>query len=156
MRPVNALDEFRSTLPAWRVAIEEWLDQQPAWFRNDPAWASSIYLLGAPPLVALGSMTLKSLEEGWIHWQELLRRADGTGEIETALARAAYRLAQDDAGPALGLMLLFPAVNVFRWAHAAGVLHLLLDEERHHPLLGRRPTPTCVGRCLSPYGTGHS
>ena len=134
---MNALDDFRLTLPAWRHAVEEWLDEQPAWFRNDPTWASSVYLLGAPPLVALGSMTLKSLEEGWIHWDELLRRADGAGDIEVALARAAYGLAQGDAGPALGLMLLFPAIESFRWAHAAGVLYLLVDGWRHrHPVVG--------------------
>ena len=134
---MNALDEFRSTLPAWRVAVEEWLDQQPAWFRNDPAWASSVYLLGAPSLVALGSMTLKSLEEGRIHWEELLARADSAGDVEVALARAAYRLAQGDPGPALGLMLFFPAVEVFRWGHAAGVLYLCVDGWlRRHPFAG--------------------
>ena len=132
---MNALEEFRSTLPAWRTAVESWLDDQPAWFRNDPAWASSVYLLGAPPLVALASMTLKSLEEGWIRWEELARRADGAGEIEATLCRAAYRLAQGDPGPALGLMLLFPAVEVFRWAHAAGVLYLLVEQRQQHPLL---------------------
>ena len=133
---MNALDEFRSTLPAWRVAVEEWLDQQPAWFRNDPAWASSIYLLGAPPLVLLGSMTLKSVEQGWIHWEELLARADSAGDVEVTLARAAYRLAQGDPSPALGLMLLFPMVDVFRWAHAAGVLYLQVDDQlRYHPFL---------------------
>ena len=133
---MNALDEFRSTLPAWRIAVDEWLDRQPAWFRNEPAWASSIYLLGAPPLVALGSMTLKSLEEGWINWEELLYRADAAGDVEAALARAAYRLAQSDPGAALGLMLLFPAIAAFRWAHAAGVLYLLVDDRRHlHPFL---------------------
>ena len=133
---MNALDEFRSTLPAWRVAVERWLDDQPAWFRNDPAWASSVYLLGAPSLVALGSMALKSLEEGWINWQELLVRADAAGDVEAALACAAYRLAQGDPGPALGLMLLFPAVDVFRWAHSAGALYLLVDHRRHvHPFV---------------------
>jgi hypothetical protein len=134
---MNALDEFRSTLPAWRMAVEEWLDRQPAWFRNDPAWAGSVYLLGAPPLVALGSMTLKSLEEGWINWEQLLGRADAAGDVEAALARAAYGLAQGDPGAALGLMLLFPAIEVFRWAHAAGTLYLLVNDRRHlHPLLG--------------------
>lgn len=134
---MNALDEFRSTLPAWRTAVEKWLERQPAWFRNDPAWAGSVYLLGAPPLVALGSMTLKSLEEGWINWEKLLGRADAAGDVEAALARAAYGLAQGDPCPALGLMLLFPAIEVFRWAHAAGVLYLLLDDQRHrHPFLG--------------------
>lgn len=133
---MNALEDFRSTLPAWRVAVGEWLDQQPAWFRNDPAWTSSVYLLGAPPLVALGSMTLKSLEEGWIHWDELLHRAGDAGDIEVALARAAYRLAQGDAGPALGLMLLFPTIEVFRWAHAAGVLYLLvMGADRGYPYM---------------------
>ncbi len=134
---MNALAEFRSTLPAWRVAVEEWLDQQPVWFRNDPAWASSVYLLGAPPLVALGSMALKNLEEGWIDWEELLARGDDAGDMESALARAAYRLAQGDPGPALGLMLVFPAVEVFQWGHAAGVLYLLIDgRNHHHPFLG--------------------
>jgi hypothetical protein len=114
---MNALDEFRSTLPAWRVAAEEWLDRQPAWFRNNPAWASSVYLLGAPTLVALGSMALKSLEQGWINWDELLARADRAGDVEVTLARAAYRLAQDDPGPALGLMLLFMLVADRRLSH---------------------------------------
>jgi hypothetical protein len=134
---MNPLDEFRSTLPVWRVAVEEWLDRQPAWFRNDPVWAGSVYLLGAPSLVALGSMTLKSLEQGWINWDELLARADRAGDVEVALARAAYRLAQGDPGPALGLMLLFPSVEDFRWAHAAGVLFMLVADRRYyHPMFG--------------------
>ena len=59
---MNTLEGFRSTLPVWRIAVEEWLECQPAWFRNDPAWASAVYLLGAPPLMALGSAALKSVE----------------------------------------------------------------------------------------------
>lgn len=132
---MNTLEEFRSTLPVWRVAVEEWLDRQPAWFRNDPGWASSVYLLGAPPLVALGSMALKSVEESWIRWDEILARADATGDVEAALARAAYELAHGDPGPALGLMLVFPRLAVFRWAHAAGVLYQIVDaRSRAHPL----------------------
>lgn len=132
---MNTLEEFRSTLPVWRVAVEEWLDRQPAWFRNDPGWASSVYLLGSPPLVALGSMALKSLEEGWIRWDEILTRAGATGDVEAALARAAYELAKGDPGPALGLILVFPRLTVFRWAHAAGVLYQIVDARSHsHPL----------------------
>ncbi len=132
---MNALDEFRSTLPTWRVAVEEWIDRQPAWFRNDPAWASSVYLLGAPPLVALGSMALKNVEEGWIGWEEILARADTAGVVEVALAHAAYELAKGDPGPALGLMLVFPRLPVFKWAHAAGVLYQIVEaRSRSHPL----------------------
>ncbi len=134
---MNALDEFRSTLPAWREAVEEWLGRQPTWFRRDPAWVGSVYLLGEPSLVALGSMRLKSLEERWINWEELMDRADGAGDVEAALTRAAYRIAQGDPGPALGLMLLFPNVEAFRWAHAAGVLFTLVQDRRNfHPLVG--------------------
>jgi len=132
---MNTLEEFRSTLPVWRVAVEEWLDRQPAWFRNDAGWASSVYLLGAPPLLALGSMALKSVEEGWIRWDEILTRADAAGDVEAALARAAFELAKGDPGPALGLMLVFPGLTVFRWAHAAGVLYQMVDARSHfHPL----------------------
>ncbi len=132
---MNALEEFRSTLPVWRVAVEEWLEAQPAWFRNDPAWASSVYLLGAPPLEALASMTLKSVEEGWIRWDEILARAGATGEVEAALAGAAYELANGDPGPALGLMLVFPRLPVLRWAHAAGILYQIVEARSHsHPL----------------------
>jgi hypothetical protein len=132
---MSTLTEFRATLPGWRPAVEEWLDRQPAWFRNDPAWASSVYLLNAPPLVALGSMSLKSVEEGWIQWEALFERAVHAGEVEAALARAAYELGRGDPGPALGLMLVFPHVPVFAWAHAAGVLHELVHERlRRHPL----------------------
>lgn len=133
---MNALAAFRSTLPAWRVAVDEWLDGQPAWFRNEPEWASAVYLLGAPPLVALGSMSLKSLEQGWIAWDEILARARAAGDVEAALAAAAYHLAQGDPGPALGLMLVFPGIEVFRWAHAAGTLYHLVECRRHlHPLV---------------------
>jgi len=132
---MTALAEFRAAFPAWRTAVEEWLDRQPAWFRNDPAWASSVYLLNAPPLVALGSMSLKSVEEGCIRWDSLVERAARAGEVETALARAAHELASGDPGPALGLMLVFPGVPVFAWAHAAGVLYELVEERlRRHPL----------------------
>ena len=132
---MTALEEFRSTLPTWRVAVEEWLDRQPPWFRNDPAWASSVYLLGAPPLVALGSMALKGVEGGWIQWDEILARAHAAGVVEAALAHAAYELAKGDSGPALGLMLVFPGLSVFSWAHAAGVLyHLVQDRAQCHPL----------------------
>jgi hypothetical protein len=34
-------------------------------------------------------MALKSLEEGWIQWEELLARADSAGDIEAVLVRAA-------------------------------------------------------------------
>ena len=132
---MNTLEEFRSTLPVWRVAVEEWLDRQPAWFRNDPAWASSVYLLGAPPLLAVGSMSLKSVEEGWIQWDEIIARADAAGIVEAALAQAAFELAQGDPGPALGLMLVFPKLQIFRWAHAAGVLYQLVQgRAESHPL----------------------
>ncbi|MDQ3569834.1 MAG: hypothetical protein M3450_04450 [Actinomycetota bacterium] len=132
---MTTLEEFRSTLPIWRVAVEEWLDRQPAWFRNDPAWASSVYLLGAPPLVALESMALKSVEEGWIRWDEILTRAEAAGEVEAALAAAAYELAKCDPGPALGLMLVLPRLTVLRWAHAAGVLYQIVEARaRYHPL----------------------
>ena len=133
---MNALAEFRASLPGWRPSIEEWLDRQPAWFRNDPAWASSVYLLNAPPLVALGSMSLKSVEEGWIRWDSLIMRASFAGDVETALARAALELASSDPGPALGLMLVFPNMPAFAWAHAAGVLYELVGERlRRHPLV---------------------
>lgn len=72
---MSALAEFRATLPGWRPAVEDWLDGQLAWFRNDPAWASSVYLLNAPPLVGLGSMSVKNVEEGWIRWDALIERA---------------------------------------------------------------------------------
>lgn len=133
---MTALKEFRAGLPAWRAAVEDWLDRQPAWFRNNPAWAASVYLLGAPGLVALGSMSLKSVEEGWINWEEIATRADRAGAVEAALARAAYELASGDPGPALGLMLVFPQVDAFRWAHAAGVLYQLIEDRLHrHPLV---------------------
>ena len=132
---MSALEEFRAALPGWRTAVEEWLDRQPAWFRNDPAWAGSAYLLNAPPLVALGSMSLKSVEEGRIRWDALVERAAGTGDVETALVRAALELASGDPGPALGLMFVFPHVPAFAWAHAAGVLFELVEERvRRHPL----------------------
>ncbi|MGI8808584.1 MAG: hypothetical protein ACR2KK_12200 [Acidimicrobiales bacterium] len=131
----GALEAFRSTLPSWWVEVEEWLDRQPSWFRNHPAWASSVYLLNAPPLVAMGSLALKSVEEGWIRWEAILARAEAAGEVEAALARAAYELAGGDPGPALGLMLVFPQVPDFAWAHAAGVLHELIEQRlRRHPL----------------------
>lgn len=133
---MTALKEFRAGLPAWRVAVEDWLDRQPAWFRNDPAWAGSVYLLNSPALVALGSMSLKSVEEGWINWEELLRRTELAGDIEAMLGRAAYHLAAGDPGPALGSMLVFPHVEAFQWAHAAGVLfEFVEDRVRRHPLI---------------------
>lgn len=133
---MTALEEFRSDLPAWRVTVEEWLGRQPIWFRNDAAWAASVYLLAAPPLVALGSMSLKSVEGGWINWDEIVIRADRAGAVEAALARAAYQLAGGDPGPALGLMLVFPQVQPFRWAHAAGVLYEMIEDRVHrHPLV---------------------
>lgn len=132
---MTALAEFRAGLPGWRTAIDAWLDRQPAWFRNHPGWASSVYLLNAPPLVAVGSMSLKSVEEGWISWDCLLARAKRAGNVETALAQAARELAAGDPGPALGLMLVFPHVGAFAWAHAAGVLYELIEERlRRHPL----------------------
>lgn len=132
---MTALREFRATLPAWREAVESWLEHQPAWFRNDPAWAASVYLLNAPPLVALGSLSLKSVEAGWIKWEELLRRAEMAGDVEAMLARAAYHLAAGDPGPALGSMLVFPQVDALKWAHAAGVLFELVEDRVHrHPL----------------------
>ena len=132
---MSTLAEFRATLPGWRPAVEEWLDRQPAWFRNDPAWASSVYLLNAPPLVAIGSLSLKSVEEGWIRWDVLFERAARAGDVETVLARAAHELASGDPGPALGLMLVFPHVPAFVWAHAGGVLYELVHERlRRHPL----------------------
>ncbi len=132
---MTALAEFRAALPGWRTAVDAWLDRQPAWFRNHPGWASSVYLMNAPPLVAVGSMALKSVEEGWIRWDCLLARAERAGDVETALARAARELAAGDPGPALGLMLVFPHVEAFAWAHAAGVLYELIEERlRRHPL----------------------
>lgn len=132
---MTALAEFQASLPGWRLAVEDWLDRQPAWFRNHPAWASSVYLLNAPPLVALGSKSLKSVEEGWIRWDALVERAARAGDVETALARAAHELASGDPGPALGLMLVFPNVPAFAWAHAGGVLYQLVEERRRrHPL----------------------
>ncbi len=131
----GALSAFRSTLPSWRVEVEEWLDRQPAWFRNHPAWAASVYLLNAPPLVAIGSLTLKCVEARWINWDEIVSRAENAGQVEAALARAAIELASDDPGPSLGLMLVFPDIESFRWAHAAGVLYgMICERSEAHPL----------------------
>lgn len=134
---VTTLESFRCQLPAWRASIDAWLGQQPEWFRNDPAWASSVYLLGSPLLVRLGSMALKSVEEGWINWDAILARAEHAGAVEAALAGAAHCLACCDPGPALGLMLVFPGEPAFGWAHAAGVLHeTIAERNRRHPLAG--------------------
>ena len=131
------LESFRSAMPRWRESVDAWLDQQPSWFRNDPAWASSVYVLAGPALARLGVPSLIDLERQRIDWATILARTAHASRAERALAEAAYHLACDDPGPALGLMLVFPYDESFAWAHAGGVLYEIIAQRRvAHPLVG--------------------
>lgn len=86
---MNAMDQFRAGLPAWRPAVEAWLDTLPVSVRTDPVRAALAYLLAAPPLRALGAEHLADLEAGWIDWVTLDRWAESAGDVERALLHAA-------------------------------------------------------------------
>jgi phage tail protein X len=135
---VSALAQFRSELPVWRPIIEAWLDELPATVRNDPCRAAVAYLLASPPIAALGSEALCNLDYSWVDWAALDHRAQASGEAEVVLVAAARNLADDDPGLALGLMLVFPHVDAFRWGHAAGTVHAIVQERvSQHPLATR-------------------
>lgn len=119
---MNALARFQAAMPAWRPTIEAWLDTLPVTVRTDPARASLAYLFASPPLQALGAEFHSDIDDGWVDWITLERRAIEAGNVERALLRAAQCLAAADPGPALGLMLLFPDVEAFYWAHAGGAV----------------------------------
>ncbi|MGH9011311.1 MAG: hypothetical protein ACRDYF_15920 [Acidimicrobiia bacterium] len=132
---MNALDCFRAELPRWRPAVEAWLDAFPASVRTSPPLAALAYLFDAPVLVALGSRELSDLEQGWIDWTALEERARRSGDVALATMRAGQALAAGDPGPALGLMLVFPAIDAFRWVHAAGTVFEIVSERmRRHAL----------------------
>lgn len=130
---MSAMAQFQAHLPTWRPAVEAWLDTLPVTVRTDPARAALTYLLAAPPLGALGADHLADLDTGRIDWPALEAHAAQAGDVERALLHAAHCLAYDDPGPALGLMLLFPHVEAFHWAHAAGTVHeIVVDRLRRH------------------------
>ena len=132
---MNALECFRVELPSWRPAVEAWLDALPAAVRTSPPLAAVAYLFDAPILVALGSRELADVEQSWIDWAALEERARSSGDVALAAVRAGQGLAAGDPGPALGLMLVFPAVDDFRWVHAAGVVfEIVSDLMRRHSL----------------------
>lgn len=119
---MNALARFQAAMPTWRPAIEAWLDTLPAAVRTDPARASLAYLFASPPLEAVGAELHSDIDDGWVDWPTLERLATEAGDVEWTLLRAAQCLAAGDPGPALGLMLLFPDVEAFYWAHAGGAV----------------------------------
>lgn len=138
---MSALATFQSQLPAWRPAIERWVEGQPVNVRTTPARAAVEYLLTSPPLERLGSRHLSDRESGWVDWHTLTVRADGDGDASRMLVRAGWALADGDPGPSLALMLLAPYVDEFHWAHAAGVVFEIVAERlRHHPLAARATT----------------
>lgn len=130
---MSSLETFRAGLPAWRPTVEAWLDALPAPVRTDPTRAALAYLFAAPPLRAIGAEQFVDLQTGSIDWRTLEHRAAHAGDVERALLHAARCLAADDPGPALGLMLVFPAIDAFAWSHAAATVHALVTErlQRH-------------------------
>jgi hypothetical protein len=138
---MNALARFQAAMPIWRPAVEAWLENIPAAVRTDPARAASLTcspLLRCRP--SAPSATATSMEAGSIggRWSN----APARPELERALFRTARCLAAGDPGPAFGLMLLFPDVEAFYWAHAAGnVFEVVCDRLRRSSV-----TPICTGR----------
>lgn len=118
---MNALARFQAAMPTWCPTVEAWLDTLPAAVRTDPARASLTYLFASPPLQALGAEFHSDIDDGWVDWPTLERRATEAGDVERALLRAAHCLAAGDPGPALGLMLLFPDVEAFYWFSRPGL-----------------------------------
>lgn len=130
---MNALAGFQAGLPTWRPTVEAWLDTLPVAVRTDAARAALAYLFAAPAMRAIGVEQLAHLDAGTVDWLTLEQRAADAGNIERALLHAARCLANDDPGPALGLMLVFPEIDAFVWAHAAATVHTLISErlQRH-------------------------
>ena len=132
---MSALARFQAALPTWRPAVEAWLEGLPLRVRTDPSRAALAYLFASPPLQAIGAELYADFEDGWVDWPSLEHRAAQAGDAERVLVHAARCLADEDPGPALGLMMLFPHVEAFHWAHAAGTIHALVrDQISRHAL----------------------
>ncbi len=135
---MNALARFQAAMPSWRPTVEAWLDTLPATVRTDPARAGLAYLFASPPLHALSAELSNELDDGLVDWPTLEQRATQAGHVERALLHSAHGLAAGDPGPALGLMLLFPDVEAFYWAHAAGTVHEIVCQRlRQHAFVVR-------------------
>jgi hypothetical protein len=128
---MSALASFQAALPTWRPAVEAWLDSLPAPVRSDPPRAALAYLFASPPLQALGADLHADVEAGWVDWDGLEHRATQAGDVERALIHATRCLAAGDPGPALGLMLIFPSIDAFHWAHAAATVHSIVSDRQY-------------------------
>ncbi|MEW6474297.1 MAG: hypothetical protein AB1679_18755 [Actinomycetota bacterium] len=135
---MNALANFQAALPSWRPAVEAWLERLPATIRTHPSRAALAYLFTSPALQAIDAELYTDLEAGRIDWPGLEHRASEAGDVERVLVHAAKHLVDDDPGPALGLMLLFPHIEAFHWAHSAGTIHALLEERLNRHALSPR------------------
>lgn len=125
---MSALARFQAAMPTWRPTVEAWLDTLPAAVRTDPSRAALAYLFASPAFRALDAELHSDLEDGWVDWPHLEQRVTQADHVERALLHAARGLAAGDPGPALGLMLVFPEVDAFYWAHAAGTVHEIVSQ----------------------------